>query len=189
VELILAALVTVLAAASSRLLSDEFKAWTPWIVERLIRSAERGLPAKYRERLGEEWRRHVTEVPGDLGKLITACGFFRASKTIRASIRPTTTPYGRLLASFALVFMAPLLLFIFTVLMSAQRRWPLVRVKRRVWGQEVEVWNFRLADENGDFRMFTDLPMLYDIVRGRVRLPSLKATVAAARAWLWNREP
>src|ERR1700730_5190606 len=82
-ELILAAIGALLVAIMSRLLSDEFKAWGPWIIERLICFAVRRLPTRYRKRLSEEWRSNVAGVPGDIGKFIVACGFIRASRTIR----------------------------------------------------------------------------------------------------------
>jgi hypothetical protein len=85
-ELILAVLGGMLVAALSRLVSDELKAWRPWIVERLILIAERRLPAKHLKRLAEEWRSYVAEIPGDVGKVIAACGFIKASKTIRGRV-------------------------------------------------------------------------------------------------------
>jgi phage terminase Nu1 subunit (DNA packaging protein) len=61
----------ILAAAAARLLADEFKAWAPWIIERLIRRAVRELPQNLRERYEEEWQSHVDEIPGDIGKVIS----------------------------------------------------------------------------------------------------------------------
>jgi hypothetical protein len=69
----------VFVAFFSRLLTDELKAWTPWIVDRLIRRAVRQSPENLRERLAEEWASHVNEIPGDIGKLLWAFDYLRAS--------------------------------------------------------------------------------------------------------------
>jgi sugar transferase EpsL len=63
----------------SAILTDELKAWTPTLVDRLIQSAVRRLPEEQRERFAEEWPSHVSEVPGNLSKLYAALGFLRAS--------------------------------------------------------------------------------------------------------------
>jgi hypothetical protein len=73
------AVLGIFGAAASRQLTDEFKAWTPWLIDRLVRRAVRQLPENQRERFSEEWHSHVTEVPGDVGKLIVAFGFLSAS--------------------------------------------------------------------------------------------------------------
>src|SRR4051812_40673019 len=83
ISLILMAILGVLGAAFSRQLTDEFKAWTPWLVDRLIRRAVRNLPDSCRERLDEEWRSHVNEIPGQIGQLIVAFGFLTAARKIR----------------------------------------------------------------------------------------------------------
>lgn len=69
----------VMGAVLSRQLSDEFKAWTPWIVDRIVRFAVSRAPPDLRKRLDEEWRSHLAEIPGDLGKLLVAVGFVCAS--------------------------------------------------------------------------------------------------------------
>jgi hypothetical protein len=40
-------------------------------------------PEHLRERLAEEWRSHVNDTPGDLGKLVAAFGFVWASRKLR----------------------------------------------------------------------------------------------------------
>lgn len=64
----------------SRLLADEFKAWIPWIIQRIIRRAIARLMPDQRERFAEEWQGHVNEVPGDIGKLRVALGLFAAAR-------------------------------------------------------------------------------------------------------------
>lgn len=78
-----AAVVALLVACSSRLLADEFKAWVPSLVDRIILFAVSRAPEHLRERLAEEWRGHVNDTPGDLGKLVAAFGFIWASGKLR----------------------------------------------------------------------------------------------------------
>ena len=73
----------ILGAALSRQLTDEFKAWTPRIIERLIGLAIRKLPVDERERFSEEWRSYVNEIPGEIGKLLSAAHLLQASWQMR----------------------------------------------------------------------------------------------------------
>jgi hypothetical protein len=68
----------------SRFCADEFKAWSPWLVQRLITAAVRKLPEGQQERYREEWSGHVADIPGEVGKLFTALDFLRAATVIRA---------------------------------------------------------------------------------------------------------
>jgi hypothetical protein len=72
----------ILATAVSRQLADEFKAWTPRLIKYFIQRAVRQLPESQRKRFTEEWQSHVDEIPGEVGKLIVAFGFLRASSEI-----------------------------------------------------------------------------------------------------------
>jgi hypothetical protein len=65
-----------------RQLADEFKAWTPRLIKYFIQRAVRRLPESQRKRFTEEWQSHVDEIPGEVGKLIVAFGFLRASSEI-----------------------------------------------------------------------------------------------------------
>jgi hypothetical protein len=65
-------LVMVVAPAVSRQLSDEMKAWAPWLIQRLVQRALHRLPVDDRERYAEEWPAQVAEIPGDIGKLAFA---------------------------------------------------------------------------------------------------------------------
>ncbi|MBV9990629.1 MAG: hypothetical protein JOZ72_04985 [Alphaproteobacteria bacterium] len=75
----------IVCAAVSQQLTDEFKAWTPWLVQRLLNRAVRRLPESLRARFEEEWTSHIDEVPGHFGKLVEAAGFIGASKKFPAS--------------------------------------------------------------------------------------------------------
>ena len=63
------------AYALSRLFADEFKAWIPWLLDRLARRAIAKLPDEFKDRYDEEWRGHLNETPGELGELVVAFGF------------------------------------------------------------------------------------------------------------------
>lgn len=76
----------VIGACASRLLADELKAWVPSVVERIISFAITRAPRHLRERLTEEWRSHVNDTPGHLGKLYIALGFIWASGKLRNEV-------------------------------------------------------------------------------------------------------
>jgi len=42
----------IISTALSRVFADEFKAWTPWIIDRLVRRAVARLPRDQQERFG-----------------------------------------------------------------------------------------------------------------------------------------
>jgi hypothetical protein len=79
--------VTVLTAALARLIVEEVSAWSPAFIRSLIKLAVRRLPENRRERFGEEWQSHINDVPGQVGKLLVAVGFFIAAYDIRLSGR------------------------------------------------------------------------------------------------------
>lgn len=72
---IILGILALLGAAISKILADEFKAWSPWLVARIIAIAAMQMPESERERVREEWFGWVQDIPGDLGKLLTATGF------------------------------------------------------------------------------------------------------------------
>lgn len=78
-----AILVGVVVGGLGQQAADEFKAWTPSIVKRLIRHSSRRLPKSLRSRMEEEWSAHAADVPGEVGKLACALGFLFASYRIK----------------------------------------------------------------------------------------------------------
>jgi hypothetical protein len=74
------------------LLSAEFKAWLPWFTKCFFRRAINRLPAAQRERYQEEWQSHIDEIPGNIGKILAAVGFFLAAKRM-----PTETAKTRVI--------------------------------------------------------------------------------------------
>ena len=75
-------LTSVIGAVFAQLLGEEFKAWAPRLVEAMLRYAIGGLLEDQRDRLDEEWRSHIDEVPGQFGKLFVAFGLIIASRKI-----------------------------------------------------------------------------------------------------------
>jgi hypothetical protein len=69
---------SILSAALSRQLTDEFKAWTPRLIEKIVRIAVSRLPESQRDRYSEEWSGFLTEIPGEIGKILSALGLVRA---------------------------------------------------------------------------------------------------------------
>jgi hypothetical protein len=84
------ALFGIFATAVSRQLADEFKAWTPRLIKYFIQRAVRQLPESQRERFTEEWQSHVDEIPGEVGKLVVAFGFLRASSNMSRGLTDAT---------------------------------------------------------------------------------------------------
>src|SRR5258708_685090 len=85
VDLIVAILVGiagVLGAAFSKQAADEFKAWTPRLLAAVVQCAIRRLPEDQRERYAEEWRSHIDETPGEIGKLIVGLGLLPAARKL-----------------------------------------------------------------------------------------------------------
>ena len=86
----LASLLCLFRNVFSRLLTDELKQWCPWMTVRLIKYAVQSVPLENRSRLEEEWSSHIKDVPGDLGKIITALGFILAARRISSIQRSTS---------------------------------------------------------------------------------------------------
>lgn len=80
-------IVSLLTAVLSRVLAEEIEAWIPSIIRSLIKLAVAWLPENQRERFDEEWQSHVNEVPGRVGKLLSAAGFLLAAHRMALSFR------------------------------------------------------------------------------------------------------
>ena len=72
--------VLIVAPALSPQLSDEAKAWMPWLIERLIRHAVRRLPQGKRQRVARLWKDRINGIPGDVGKLFMALCAMRSRR-------------------------------------------------------------------------------------------------------------
>ena len=88
-------LVGTLGTAISRLLTNESRAWTPRIIQLVIRRAIVRLHPAQRERFEEEWQGHVDEVPGEIGKLTVALGFLTAARRMTLAEKAEDAPLHR----------------------------------------------------------------------------------------------
>jgi hypothetical protein len=93
-------ILSLIGAASSKLAADEFKAWLPTMINYLIGWAISLLPEDKRERYAEEWRSHIDETPGDIGKLIVGLGLPPAAWKLS---RILPKPRARRIMEFATV--------------------------------------------------------------------------------------
>lgn len=98
-----------------KLAADEFKAWTPSIVCRLISLAVRLLPEGERARWQEEWHSHIADIPGEVSKVICALSLLVAARKMSASYsaRSFNEVFRRgidsCIAVVVLIWMAPVL--------------------------------------------------------------------------------
>lgn len=105
---IVLAMLTILGAASAKVLADEFKAWAPAVVAKIIATAVQTLPAELRDRFAEEWHSHINEIPGDVSKILVASGFLLAAYRMTnglLSIRKRMLDVG--LVGILLLLLAP----------------------------------------------------------------------------------
>jgi Bacterial sugar transferase len=154
------------------LLTDECKAWAPWIVRWIIARAVRNSPEKMRERPAEEWSSYVGEVPGDIGKLIAALGFFQASCIFsRIGQRALDLTLG----STAMALLAPNLIVAGAMIWLTSPG-PVLTMQRRIGrnGKPFLLYRFRCSDNRvGKFirgTVIQELPMLINVLRGDMSL-------------------
>ena len=192
-------LLGVVGSAMARQLADEFKAWNPAVVRRLIRRAVARLPERQQARFREEWYSHVNEIPGEIGKLITAFGFLFAARKMGATLastesRPFASTVKRSIdlvaGSALLLFTAPVLATISLAVMI-EMGGPVVSYKWRagLGGKLFKEYSFRLpralASRGNSsltpvghlLRKFSleTLPMLFNLVGGNLALVGPRA--------------
>jgi hypothetical protein len=196
---------SVFAAFLSQQFVDEFKAWTPWLIRKLISTATSRLPVHLRDRFLEEWQSHVNEVPGQIGKLVVAFGYLPASMRMSSGRLSLSRPLD-ILISMALLFMfSPLF-----VVVAIAIKFPVFYCTTRIGkgGRRFTEFKFRLPmvysdtllkrylDENpggfeawkhsdphvtfiGRFMQRTsidELPQLFNVLRGDMTLFSRPST-------------
>lgn len=179
-ELIIGFIVAVLsifAAALSRQLTDEFKAWTPWIIRQLVNCAVRRLGEEQRTRFEEEWLAHVNEIPGELGKIIAALGFVYAARRISTRIGAASRILAGIAGCSLLFWLAPLIVVI-SILIKMEGSGPvLIKQKQKSdgRGQVFYRYKFRTTDVFGRRTRvgrvlvrtdFDQLPNLINVVGG-----------------------
>lgn len=166
-----------ISALLSKLLADEFKAWSPRIVQHLTRYAVSRLPKDQQTRYEEEWTSHVNEVPGEVGKLLTATGFLFAAR------RMAVTDHGRpelgtilkrmfdvIGSAILLVAFLPLFPLIALVVRFTSKS-PVIKIEDRIGqgGRKFKMLNFDTTGFLGTFlesSRLAYLPQLLNIARG-----------------------
>jgi hypothetical protein len=196
-ELMIGFIVAVLgifAAALSRQLTDEFKAWTPRIIKYLVNRAVHTLAEKERSRFEEEWLAHVNELPGEVGKIIAALGFLSAARRISLRISVTKRILDVVVSIILFFVIIPMMLVVAT-LIKVQDGGPVLIKREQKWnGQTVSVFKFRTEDiagrrtPLGEFLQRADIaetPTLINILRGDISMPSLNESLRIVRRKLF----
>jgi len=173
-------LVGTLGTVLSRLLTDEFKAWTPWVIQRVICRAIARLPQSQKERFDEEWHSHINEVPGDIGKLTVALGFLTAARKMTLVAKAGHKPKPLTVRSFLnrigggilLLVMAPLLLPISLVVLISTGD-VFTATEEVADGRKFRRFQFPHSGRLGRFLFRTGLnhlPLLVNVLRGEMAL-------------------
>lgn len=135
-------------------LATEFEAWTPWLVERLLRQAVARLPKGEQERFAEEWRAHVNEIPGQVGRVAVALAFVLAACKMSAfltggsgwvTLRDSAKRVFDVLMSAAELFATAPLLALVALTIRLQGNGPAIFQVERVGlgGRRFVMWRFR----------------------------------------------
>ena len=168
------------------LFTDEFKAWRPWLTERLVARAVRNLPHAKRERYAEEWPSYIAEIPGEFGKLIAALDILlRASRAMNPTMAPLSYLFGKrafdIAFSFGMMLSGgPLFLLVSTAIAMDTRQIPVVKVTREFRGRKFQMFRFRTCvtpdgslSRTGYFveRLALGvLPLFYSVFRGDISI-------------------
>jgi hypothetical protein len=190
--MVLGGLATVFIAVISRLLADDIKAWLPKLTDRYIEQAVNGLPEQERERFAEEWRSYVNDTPGDISKLVVAFGFLHASsrmaRSARVSVQEIAVPTAeRVAAGLILMALAPMI-GVVAFLIRIESGSPVMFRRPASINNSKSPYIFKFVtiqserSSDGSVKMtriggflrktrIDELPILFNVVQGTVRLP------------------
>jgi hypothetical protein len=182
VGVMIVAVVGIFAAALSRQLTDEFEAWTQWIINHLVNRAVRRFAEEERSRFEEEWLAHVNELPGKIDKIIAALGFLSNARRISPAIS-VAKRFSDVGASIFLLFLcAPTMLWI-AILIKMQDRGPILTKREQKWnGKTVSAFTFRTEGFTGRCTpigrilrhlKLDEVPTLINVLRGDMTMSML----------------
>lgn len=146
-------------------LSDELKAWLPYLTNLALRKAISVLSKNHQERYAEEWQSHLDSLPGEMGKLVVALGFLVASCKMKPTKQRRLFASKRLVdiftSSIALVFVFPLMLLI-SALVKVYSPGPIIIKYRRVGraGKEFYCYSFRTFSFDGSLKTLPSGPYI-----------------------------
>jgi exopolysaccharide production protein ExoY len=135
------AMLGIFGSALSRLIADDVRAWVPRLVVLVIARAVQNLPVDKRERYHEEWLSNVSELPGDLSKLLYSLGLLPASWSMRRiagrATQGTAALSDRITGSFDVLGAAILLflaspIFLLVAVMNVGSCGPIFFAHRRI---------------------------------------------------------
>ena len=142
------------------LLATEMYRYLPTWAKTIVRKQAARLPARLRERLNEEWLRHVEDIPGNIAKFVFAISQMRAVPALRYLDR-TQLPYRPwsdlairvldiVVSLAALILIFPTFLLV-SVMIKATSRGPVLSRQRRIgqFGREFDIMSFRTMRVGG----------------------------------------
>lgn len=165
----------IFSTALSKQLTDEIKDWTPWVIKRLVNFAVRKLADEQQGRYEEEWLSHINEIPGEIGKLVAALGFYFAAQKMSSRIGVRKRALDVLLSLSFILFEFPLILMITTVIKARDGGPIFIREKRRWNNQTFSLLKFRTMSDDGQCTnlgqflrrsRLDEIPILFNILRG-----------------------
>lgn len=172
ISLIVLAILGVVGAACSRVLADEFKSWSPWLIDRLINQAASKLPKEMQERYHEEWHSYINDIPGEVGKIVMAFNL----RGTAAKLNMSPAFYERLWAASGILLLLPLMFVVVLFCWDYKSIRIFERVKsdgRYEKSADGQVTVFATRGPGGEMARKTSLdrlPYLFDVVSGRAML-------------------
>ncbi len=118
-------------AVAAKVLSSEFEAWSPRLVDWLIKRAIARLPGDLQPRMEEEWRAFINDTPGHIAKIARAYGLSYGAERTARDRKQTAEPSqaernaSQLFGAALLLAMAPLLLAL-SICLKIERRGPVI---------------------------------------------------------------